>query len=91
MCLQITCITRPIYSRVNFITRDGRIVYPVEDRSGSTLGILNAAFVFDTNTRTGSMQPLSNQTAYPPAKYGANAVLGKPDKAYVCIMSHLLV
>lgn len=27
------------------------------------------------------MQPLSNQTAYPPAKYGANAVLGKVDNA----------
>ncbi|KAI7879283.1 galactose oxidase [Lichtheimia hyalospora FSU 10163] len=59
---------------------DGKIVYPGVDISQPNRNDLNTAFVFDTNTRTGSLQPLYNQTTYPPAKYSGNAILAGDNK-----------
>ncbi|KAI7886971.1 hypothetical protein K492DRAFT_202913 [Lichtheimia hyalospora FSU 10163] len=59
---------------------DGKIVYPAMDPSKSNSNELNIAFIFDTNTRTGGLQPLYNQTTYPPAKYSGNAILARDNK-----------
>lgn len=56
------------------------------DGSASASG-MNAALIFDTNTGIASMQPLSNQTAYPAPKFGGNIMLGRLD--YVLYLYHI--